>query len=295
MRYTSLRSFHAVASAGGFTAAANELNISQPTLTDAGRSRWSANSASSCSCAAAGASSSPRRGRGLLAITTPAVRRREGGARLSRTVARAAHRPPRDRRGRALPRHRDAGGVPTHAIPASMSRYRSAIHRRRCCRICSTTASTWRCSRTSIPIERLLADPATAATAIVVFCPARSSPSRGGARIRLRDLEGERMIVREAGSTTRRAFTAALKTAPASGRSIVMEIGSRESIREAVAHGIGIGRGVGRRIHPRSPHPSSAGGRRGDLHLRPRRLSAGAAERAPRTCLPHRLARFVGG
>ena len=33
MRYTSLRSFHAVASAGGFNAAANELNITQPTLT----------------------------------------------------------------------------------------------------------------------------------------------------------------------------------------------------------------------------------------------------------------------
>jgi len=33
MRYTSLRSFHAVASAGGFNAAADELNISQPTLT----------------------------------------------------------------------------------------------------------------------------------------------------------------------------------------------------------------------------------------------------------------------
>ncbi len=33
MRYTSLRSFHAVASAGGFNAAAAELNITQPTLT----------------------------------------------------------------------------------------------------------------------------------------------------------------------------------------------------------------------------------------------------------------------
>ena len=33
MRYTSLRSFHAVASAGGFNAAADQLNITQPTLT----------------------------------------------------------------------------------------------------------------------------------------------------------------------------------------------------------------------------------------------------------------------
>ena len=33
MRHTGLRSFHAVATAGGFNAAAAEFNISQPTLT----------------------------------------------------------------------------------------------------------------------------------------------------------------------------------------------------------------------------------------------------------------------
>ncbi|HJS33167.1 MAG TPA: LysR family transcriptional regulator, partial [Alphaproteobacteria bacterium] len=33
MHYTKLRSFHAVATAGGFTAASKQLNIGQPTIT----------------------------------------------------------------------------------------------------------------------------------------------------------------------------------------------------------------------------------------------------------------------
>lgn len=33
MRHTQLRSFHAVAQGGGFTAAARELGVSQPTIT----------------------------------------------------------------------------------------------------------------------------------------------------------------------------------------------------------------------------------------------------------------------
>ena len=33
MRYTQLRSFHAVATAGGFNAASDAVNITQPTLT----------------------------------------------------------------------------------------------------------------------------------------------------------------------------------------------------------------------------------------------------------------------
>ena len=57
--------------------------------------------------------------------------------------------------------------------------------------------------------------------------------------IRLTELEGEPMIVREQGSTTRRAFEAALAATGTKPR-LVMEIGSREAIREAVIHGLGI-------------------------------------------------------
>lgn len=57
--------------------------------------------------------------------------------------------------------------------------------------------------------------------------------------IRIAELQGERLILREAGSTTRRALETALKAARVEPE-VVMEIGSREIIREAVAQGIGV-------------------------------------------------------
>ncbi|HJU22278.1 MAG TPA: LysR substrate-binding domain-containing protein, partial [Casimicrobiaceae bacterium] len=57
--------------------------------------------------------------------------------------------------------------------------------------------------------------------------------------ILIADLEGEGMIVREPGSTTRQALDAALSHARVTPH-IVMEIGSREAIREAVIRGVGI-------------------------------------------------------
>jgi aminoethylphosphonate catabolism LysR family transcriptional regulator len=61
----------------------------------------------------------------------------------------------------------------------------------------------------------------------------------GRRSIRLEQLEGERVIMREPGSTTRRAFEDALAERAVKPR-IVMEIASREAIREAVAKGIGL-------------------------------------------------------
>lgn len=58
--------------------------------------------------------------------------------------------------------------------------------------------------------------------------------------IRIAELEGEGMILREEGSTTRKALDDALKKAGVTPR-VVMEIGSREAIREAVIKGVGIG------------------------------------------------------
>ncbi|MES2954052.1 MAG: LysR substrate-binding domain-containing protein [Pseudomonadota bacterium] len=57
--------------------------------------------------------------------------------------------------------------------------------------------------------------------------------------IRMADLQGERMILREQGSTTRKALELALHKANVQTE-VVMEISSREVIRETVAKGIGI-------------------------------------------------------
>lgn len=60
------------------------------------------------------------------------------------------------------------------------------------------------------------------------------------ASLRISDLQGEGMIMREVGSTTRKAVDDALREAKVRPR-IVMEIGSREAIREAVIMQVGIG------------------------------------------------------
>ncbi|ARU87614.1 LysR substrate-binding domain-containing protein [Pseudomonas sp. M30-35] len=59
-------------------------------------------------------------------------------------------------------------------------------------------------------------------------------------KIRLSALQGQPMLYREQGSTTRLAFEKALAERDVSPR-IVMEIGSREALREAVVRGIGLG------------------------------------------------------
>lgn len=73
---------------------------------------------------------------------------------------------------------------------------------------------------------------------IVIFC---SSEHRFARRrsIRTAELEGEKLILREPGSTTRKAIESALRAADVTPE-VVMEVGSREIIREAVAQGVGI-------------------------------------------------------
>jgi aminoethylphosphonate catabolism LysR family transcriptional regulator len=58
--------------------------------------------------------------------------------------------------------------------------------------------------------------------------------------IRIGELQGEGLIVREEGSTTRKAFEDALAKAGVAPR-VLMQIGSREAIREAVIMGVGLG------------------------------------------------------
>ena len=73
---------------------------------------------------------------------------------------------------------------------------------------------------------------------VVLFVPKghRLARRRG---VRLAELASEPMIVREPGSTTRKAMEDALRNARVSPP-IAMEIGSREAVREAVIRGLGI-------------------------------------------------------
>lgn len=74
---------------------------------------------------------------------------------------------------------------------------------------------------------------------LVVFV-SRTHPWAKRSSIRLGDLRGQKMILRESGSNTRALFLEAMreKEIPLDD---VMEIGSREGVREAVAAGLGVG------------------------------------------------------
>jgi DNA-binding transcriptional LysR family regulator len=75
--------------------------------------------------------------------------------------------------------------------------------------------------------------------ALILFV-AVAHPFASRGEVALADLEGQPLLQREAGSSTRRVLEAALEQAGIRPR-IAMEIGSREALREAVARGIGIG------------------------------------------------------
>lgn len=74
---------------------------------------------------------------------------------------------------------------------------------------------------------------------VVVFVP-RGHEWAGRKNIRLAELDGRPMVLREVGSTTRQILEDALAENGITPR-VVMEIGSREAVREAVAAGLGIG------------------------------------------------------
>ena len=74
---------------------------------------------------------------------------------------------------------------------------------------------------------------------VVVFVNA-DHPWAGRETIAIAELQGQRMVLRETGSTTRRAFEEAIRRAGVTVNP-VMEIGSREAVWMAVERGIGIG------------------------------------------------------
>ncbi|MND24567.1 HTH-type transcriptional activator CmpR [compost metagenome] len=75
--------------------------------------------------------------------------------------------------------------------------------------------------------------------AIILFAN-REHPLATRGSIALEELEGQPLLQREPGSTTRAALERALAEAGVTPR-LAMEIGSREALREAVVRGIGLG------------------------------------------------------
>lgn len=235
MRYSQLRAFHAVATAGGFTAAARARRVSQPTLTAQVRALERE----------FGVELFVRRGRridltevgrGLLGIT----RRLADDEAEAQTFL--------NERRELKSGHLRVGAVGPYHVTDMLA----AFNRRYPGIYVSVTIGNSRDVvrdlvdyRTEVAVLAHI-DPDPSLLAIeyrrhrVVIFVHPEHPFWGRRAIRIAELEGQPLIQREQGSTTRRALEAALERAGVRPR-VVMEIGGREAIRFAVARGIGIG------------------------------------------------------
>lgn len=235
MRPTQLRAFHAVAQRGSFTLAAGALGVGQPTITIQVRSLEQE----------FGVELFVRRGRrieltetgrGLLDITQRMFAdEKEAADYLNET------------RGLTTGHLRVGAVGPYHVTDmlAAFNARHPALYVSVAVGNSRDTVRDLLDYRTDVavlahvdPDPRLVAIPYRRHR-VVVFCHV-SHPFARRRFIRAREMEGQRLIVREAGSTTRLAFEQAMQQADVRPR-VVMEIGSRESIREAVAKGIGLG------------------------------------------------------
>jgi LysR family transcriptional regulator, low CO2-responsive transcriptional regulator len=234
MRLTQLRSFHAVAVEGSFTRAAQSLHVSQPTVTTQVRQLEDLYKVE------------------LFHRTGRRVRPTELGERLlqlSRQIF--------GLESEAVQVLRDAGELKSGRLnvaavgPSHVTKMLVAFNQRYPgIKVAVSTGNS------QDVLDRLLdysADVGVLAQVfkdkrfvsvpysehpVVVFCNADHRFARRRS-IRTAELQGEKLILREQGSTTRKALEQALKAARVEP-DVVMEVASREIIREAVAQGVGV-------------------------------------------------------
>jgi LysR family transcriptional regulator, low CO2-responsive transcriptional regulator len=235
MNYSALRAFHAVATEGGFTKAARALGVTQPTLS--GQVKLLEEQS--------GIRLFDRRkrkieltdtGRNLLDITF----RLFGLEAEAEQVLAAA-------KGLRRGHLRIGADAPYHSVPylAAFNRRYPNVRLSMSIGNSSSLKADLLDQRFEIIIAadiagdaRLLALPFRE-DELIAFVDRAHEWSRRK-RIKLSDLSGRRLVLREPGSTTRRTFDAAIAKAGIQPGEI-LEIGSREAIREGVAAGLGIG------------------------------------------------------
>ena len=234
MRLTQLRSFHAVATAGSFTRAAAMLHVSQPTVTTQVRQLETLYKVE------------------LLHRTGRRVRPTEIGERLL-NLSRQIFGLEAD----AVQLLRDAGELRTGHLhvaavgPSHVTRMLVAFNQRY--PGIKVSVSTGNSQEVLARLLDYSADVGVLAQVfrdrrfvsvpysehpVVIFCNAEHRFAQRR-RIRTVELQGEKLILREQGSTTRMALESALRDAGVEPQ-VVMEVASREIIREAVLQGVGV-------------------------------------------------------
>ena len=235
MYETWLRSFHAVARNGGFTAAARSLNLSQPTITEQVRTLEDK----------FGIELFHRRGRtirlteygkSLYEITTGFTGHAEEALRFLTTAAETPDGP--FRIGSVTPYHLMGSIKNFQEHYPAVETVLNVDHRRQ------VIQGLYDFHLDIALIGRREQDPRILnhkyKTLEVQALLPLSHPLAKRKKLKMRDFVGEPWVLREERSTTRRAFEEA---AHKSGLKIqsAMEVNSREAIREAVRMGIGLG------------------------------------------------------
>ena len=235
MNYAQLRAFHAVASAGSYTRASQMLNVTQPTLSGQVKGLEEAY----------GLRLFQKRGRGVeltdLGRRLLEVTRRFFGleAEAEQLLAGA--------RGLSAGQLRVGADAPTHVMPllAAFSRRHPGVRLSISFGNSGKVLEDLFARRSEIAVladlpgdPRILALPLRKDRLVAFVERGHAWARRRG--IRIEEVAGKRLVLREPGSTTRAIFEAALASrgiAPGE----ILEIGSREAVREAVAAGLGIG------------------------------------------------------
>ena len=235
MRLTQLRSFHAVARAGGFTGGAKLLHISQPTVTTQVRFLEQTY----------GIELFYRRGHKVT--LTPLGEQLYAMARQIFALENETVHMLEDS-GQLKSGHLRVGAVGPFHVTEMLAEFNRRYPKMQVSvRVGNSEAvlETLVSYQTDVAVLAQFTDDPRfhfvpyGRHPVVIFVH-RSHRLAGRKSIRISDLEGEGMILREAGSTTRKALEEALVEAGVKPR-VLMEIGSREAIREAVIKGVGIG------------------------------------------------------
>ena len=235
MNSAQLRAFHAVATAGGYTRASRARHVTQPTLSGQVKALEESYGVKLFERRGRGVELTGL-GRGLLEVTRR-LYALEAEAEQLLSAARSLS-------GGQL---RVGADAPYHVIPllAAFNRRHPGIqlslsfgNSERVLQDLFERRSEVAVLADLKPDRRLYALPFRQ-DRLVVFV-ARGHAWTGRRSIRVAELTGQRLILREPGSTTRAIFERAMAAA-AVVPGEVLEIGSREAVREAVAAGLGIG------------------------------------------------------
>lgn len=235
INHAQLRAFHAVASEGGFTRAAGALHVTQPTISAQVKELEDAYGVKLFERAGRGVEITEL-GRALFDIT-----RRQFGleAEAEQLLASA--------RGLLRGQLRVGADAPYHIIPLLRGFARRYPEIKLSLSFGNShevlEALLDRRSDVAVladlkPEDRIHAVPFRR-DRLVLFVE-RGHPWAGRRSVHLKELEGQRVVLREVGSITRALFEEAMAAAgiPLGD---TLEIGSREAVREAVAAGLGIG------------------------------------------------------